>query len=221
MKYVDHLSQESDTGKQRYLAAGEPIRLSAPVPMLVQSKDPLGYAFRESHLSSDLGAALATRLDEFGGVLSTVLQNIQDAAKSLGKARLHAGVADDEPEDLGETAVNQLEVAFEIQIIREIEFADARGIAATPEILQQERVIEITQLNVIEADFAADMHADVTAPDAMPLRLPLGHIERFAQSLDDFRQADLNARHKLDLVDSRTLVEEGCRRIEQPTSAQK
>ncbi|MNT63116.1 hypothetical protein D3C72_2009010 [compost metagenome] len=95
-----------------------------------------------------------------------------------------------EPEDLRQRAVDDLEVLLEGQVVGQIELADAGGIAGAAEILEQQGVVEIMQRLVGKAEFAADRRADPAAADAMTGRLALGHVERHAQRLDDFRKSD-------------------------------
>jgi hypothetical protein len=51
--------------------------------------------------------------------------------------------AQHEVDHLGEGAIHQLEVALEVKIVGEIELADTGGIAAAPQILEQQSVVEI------------------------------------------------------------------------------
>lgn len=94
-------------------------------------------------------------------------------------------MAEHEAQHLAETAVDQLEVALEGQIVGHVELADPGCIAAAAEILEQQRVVELLQFVIGHADLAADMGADVADADAVAGRLALGQVERLAQRLDD------------------------------------
>ena len=53
---------------------------------------------------------------------------------------------EDEAQHLRQAVVELLEVPLEIEIVGQIELADARGVAAAAEILQQQRVVEVAQV---------------------------------------------------------------------------
>ena len=74
----------------------------------------------------------------------------------------------------------QFVAEYEGKIVGQIDLADARRIAAAAEVFQEQRVIEILQGAVGQAELAADMGADIAGADAMAGRLPLGEIERLS-----------------------------------------
>jgi len=100
-------------------------------------------------------------------------------------------VGQHEAERLRKAAVDLLEVVLEGQIVGQIELADARRIAAAAEIFEQQRVVQLPDPALVEADFLADLHADPAAADAMTLRLPLGQVQRVAERTEQFGQPDL------------------------------
>ena len=124
-----------------------------------------------------------------------------DKREALGKAGLHPRVTDDKSQNLAQASVHEVEVMFEAEIISEIEFADSCGIAAAAEIFQEERVIKVAQRIIVEADLATNMRTNIAASDAMTFRLPFRHIERFAQRLDNLRQANPNTSHHVPLLE--------------------
>ena len=96
-----------------------------------------------------------------------------------------------EAKHLRQAAVQQLEVLLERQVIGQIEFADARGIAAAAEILEQQGVVQILELGLRQAELAADVDADPAAPHAVARRLALGQVQRPAERAENFGQTDL------------------------------
>ena len=92
---------------------------------------------------------------------------------------------------LRQVVAHPLEVAFELQIVREVELTNARRIAATAQVFEQQGVVELPELVFIQTDFTPNVHADPAAPDAVPLRLPFGDVERITQRADQFRQFEV------------------------------
>ena len=142
--------------------------------------------FGEPHLARDLGAAMAARFDQFLGDLAAVLEDVDQRAKPLGQSGLHSGMRQDEAQHLRQAAVDGLEVALEGEVVGQIELADARRIAAAAEILQQQRVVELPDLALAQADLAADVDADPAAAHAMPGRLAFDHVQRVAERAEKF-----------------------------------
>src|SRR5690606_18831788 len=120
------------------------------VPVFVQREDAGGDLFTETQLTSDVRPPMATGLDQFVGYLIAVAKDVKQAAKTPKQIRLQAGVAQHEVDHLGERAIHQLEVAFEVKIVGEIEFADTGRIAAAPQILEQRHVIEVMTQSSIQ-----------------------------------------------------------------------
>ncbi|MNL55589.1 hypothetical protein D3C87_1790120 [compost metagenome] len=58
------------------------------------------------------------------------------------------------------------------------------------------------------------MGADIATADAVAFRLALRHVESLAQSLDNFRQPDMDARHELNPVEVMTISGQRFRTIE-------
>lgn len=80
---------------------------------------------------------MTTGLDQFVGNLVAVAKDMKQAAKTSQQIRLQAGVAQHKVDYLGEGAIHQFEIAFEVKIVGEIELADTGSIAAAPKILKQ------------------------------------------------------------------------------------
>ncbi len=100
-------------------------------------------------------------------------------------------MAKDETQRLREAAVDLLEIVFEGQIVGQVELADARRIAAAAEILEQQGVVELRQIGFRRGRFAADMHSDPAAANAVAGRLALGHVQRMAERAQQLGQPNL------------------------------
>ena len=109
------------------------------------------------------------------------MQDFHDRTEALGEAGFQSRVRQHETQRLRQTAVDILEVVFEGEVVGQIELADARGVAAAAEVLEQQRVIEFPQFVIGEAGLAADMDADPAAAHAMTGGLALGHVERVTE----------------------------------------
>ena len=116
--------------------------------MLIQTNDALCDVFRKSHLSRNVRAALTPCLYKISGNLAPIFKNIEEAAKTFSKTGLGPGVADHELQDLPQASIDQLEVVFKADVIRQIKLANTRSVAAAAEILQQKCVVEVVQLLV-------------------------------------------------------------------------
>lgn len=93
---------------------------------------------------------------------------------------------EDEPQSLRQAAVNGFSVAFECQVVGQIELANPRRIAAAAEILHQQRIVKFPDFLLVQSDFAADVDADPAAAYAMPGRLAFDQIERMAERPEQF-----------------------------------
>jgi len=113
------------------------------------------------------------------------------ALKALRQACPQAGVGQHEAKRLGKAAVDLFEVVLEGQIVSQIELADARGIAAAAKIFEQQRVVQLPDPALIEADFLTDLYADPAAADAMAVGLPLGQVQNMAKRTEQLGQPDL------------------------------
>jgi hypothetical protein len=90
-----------------------------------------------------------------------------------------------------QAAVEQLEVALELQIVGEVELADPGGIAAAAQVFEQQGVIQLSSLRCGQADFAADRHADPGAAHAVAFGLALGHVERVTEGAHQFGEFEI------------------------------
>jgi hypothetical protein len=63
----------------------------------------------------------------------------------------------------GKSSADGLEVPLELQIVGQIELANARGITAASQVLQQQRVVQLPLLTLGEPNLAANVHADPAA----------------------------------------------------------
>ena len=109
------------------------------------------------------------------------LHRADQRARARGEAGTHAGVAEHEAQRLRQAAVDLLDVAFEGDVVGEIELADTRRVAAAAEVLQQQRIVELPDLGFAETDLAADVDADPAAAHAMAGRLAFHQIQRIAE----------------------------------------
>jgi hypothetical protein len=149
--------------------------------MLVEALDSLCHGFGKTHHAGDLGPALTAGLHQLARHLAAVLEGAHDGAEALCEPSLQSGMGQHEAERLRQAAVDQLEIALEDPIIGKIELADAGGIAAAADVLQEQGVVEFRQVGIAQADLPADMHSDPAAAHAMPSWLAFGQIERMAE----------------------------------------
>jgi hypothetical protein len=94
-----------------------------------------------------------------------------------------------EAQHLRQAFVHRLDVPLEFDVVDEEELADAGGIAAAADILEQKRIIKVRHLFGRKPDRLPDMHADPTAADTVPRRLALGHVQCVAEGAQKFRYA--------------------------------
>ena len=86
------------------------------------------------------------------------MEDVDERAEPLGQARPSGRYATSTKRSAcGRLPSIDLEVVLEGEIVGQIQLADARRVAAAAEILQQQRVIELGDLGVAEADFPADV----------------------------------------------------------------
>ncbi|WP_304941565.1 hypothetical protein [Marinobacterium rhizophilum] len=95
-------------------------------------------------------------------------------------------MAHDELKYLGQAAVDCFEVVLEAQVVGGIKLADARGIAAAPQVLQQQGVIQLPLIGLRHANLTSDMHANPAAAHAVAPGLTLGHIQGMAEGAEEF-----------------------------------
>ena len=195
MKHVDDLRQQGDARKQGDRLACQLVRLALTIMVFIEAVDTLRHGFRKAQQTGDVGAALAARGDQVLRNLRPVAQNRHHGAEAFGQPRLQARVLEDEFQHLRQAVAHRLEALLERQIVRQVQLADARRIAAAAQILEQQGVVQIPQVFIGHAQFASHMHADPAAADAMAFRLPFRDVERLAQGADQFG--------KLDAVDGR------------------
>ena len=186
MEHIDHLGQQRDAGNDRDGFASELGRLALAVEMFIERIDALRHGFWETQQARDVRATLAARGDQALCDLGSVAQDRHDAAKAFRQPGLQPGVLEHEAEHLRQAVAHGLEIALEIQIVGEIELADASRVAAAAEVLQQQCVRQLPQLLLGETDGAADVHANPATTHAMSRRLALGDVERIAQRPDQF-----------------------------------
>ena len=190
MKHVDHLCQQGNARKQGNRLPCQLVRLALAIVVFVEAVDALSHGFRKAQQARDVGAALAARGDQLLCDVRAVAQDRHHGAEALGQARLQARVLEDEFEHLRQAVAHRLEALFERQIIRQVELADARGIAAAAQVLQQQGVIQIPQVFIRHAQFASHVHADPATADAMAFWLSLRDVQGLAQGGDQFGKPD-------------------------------
>ena len=78
---------------------------------------------------------MAARLDQLAGDLLVVLEDPDHGSKPLRHARAPRGLREREAQCGAEQAVDELEVVLEGAIVRQEEFADARGVRRAAEVL--------------------------------------------------------------------------------------
>ena len=166
------------------------------IEVLVEAADPRGDAVTEAQSPRDFRTARAARLDQLVGDLDAVAQDVRDAAQPAGKTGIQAGVTEHEAEHVGQSVAHGLVVAPEGEIVGQVELADARGVAAAAEVLEQQRVVEIAQGGDIQADRLADVHADPAHADAVAFRLTFGQVERMAERAHELREPHCRQRRR-------------------------
>jgi len=193
MEHVDHLSQQSDSSEQGNPGTGEASGLPLPVPVLVEIENAGRDGFGKPHLPHDVRTAMTAGLDQFAADLLPLGQSDDHGPESLGEIGLQPGMLEDETKHLRQAVIDDLDVALERDVVGQKQLADARGIAAAADILEQERVIEIAHLAVGQAEFLPDIHSNPTATDAVAFRLAFGQVERVAQCTDQFSLGKLTS----------------------------
>jgi hypothetical protein len=188
LKHIRNLRQQRDPRIDRDRVSSQTERLATAVPMLVQILDTLRHRLRETHFSRDLRATMATSIHEFPSNLAAREKYLNQCPESLGEAGFQPGVRQHKAQSLRQTPIYCLGVVFEGQVIRHKELADAGRVAATSEILQQQRVVELPHLGVAEPNPFGYVHADPAATNAMPLGLPFDEIQSVAESPQEVRQ---------------------------------
>ena len=188
MKYVDHLRQQCDARIERNSCAAQAFRASAAVPMLVQRVYAQRHRFREPQLPRDARAAVAAGLNQLLRDGIAIAHDVEYRGQPFGPACVAAGLLKHETQHLRHIGAHQLVVVLEALVVGEIQLADARGVAAAPEVFQQQRVIQRPDRFFVHAGLAANVHADPAAAYAMALGLSLGQIEGVAQRTQQFSE---------------------------------
>ncbi len=189
VKHVHHLAEQGDTGEERDPLTRQLQRPPFAVPVLIQGEDALSHLVAEAQLASDVRPPVAASLDQLVGYLIPVAKDVEQAAKTPQQIRLQAGVAQHEVDHFGEGAIHQLKVALEVKIVGEIELADAGGIAAAPQILEQQRVVEVVALPGIQSQLLSQTRAYPAAADAVASWLPFRHVQGMAERTNQLCQA--------------------------------
>ncbi len=190
-KHIDHLRQQGQPGVERNVLARQTFGFAAAIPMFIQSVDALGDVFGKAQLPRNVGAALAAGLNEFLRDVTAIAKDVERGAKALGQAAAQTRVIEHEAQHMRQAAVEQLEVALELQIVGEVELADARGIAAAAQVFEQQGVVQLPLLRSGQADFSTDRHADPGAAHAVAFGLALGHVERVTEGAHQFGEFEI------------------------------
>ena len=190
VEHVNDLRDHADAGKGRDRLTLEAQRAAFAVPVLVEIEDALRDLVGKAHLAGDVSTLMASGLDELLDDFAAVEGDAKDGAETLSQTGLHAGMFQNKAEDTGETRVDELEVAFDGNIVSEIELADAGGIRRAADILEQQGVVEIGKLVVGHAQRAADVEADPAAADTVTCGLTFRQIEGVTQGADELGKAD-------------------------------
>jgi len=188
VKHIDHLGQQGNARIERDRLASQALRPALAIEMFVEAVDAGRHAFRKAQQAGDFGAALATGGDQFLGDILAIAKNAQHAAETLGQRCFQAGMAEYETKHLRQAVADRLEIALETEVVGQVQLADARRIAAAAQILEQQRVVQVPQVVIVEAQAAPDVHADPAAAHAMAFRLALGDVERVAERRNQFGQ---------------------------------
>ena len=106
--------------------------------MLVEIFDAVGDRLGETNFAGDVGAAMAARFYQLAGDLAAVLEDVDNGAEPFGEAGFQAGMTEHEAQRLRQTAVDELEVLFEGEIVGQIKLADPRRVAAAAKIVNSD-----------------------------------------------------------------------------------
>jgi hypothetical protein len=74
-----------------------------------------------------------------------------------------------------------MKIPLECDVVSEIEPANARSVAAAPDIFQKEGIIEARKLCFRKPDLAADVETDPAGTDTVAGRMPFANVERITQ----------------------------------------
>ncbi|MEO7365937.1 MAG: hypothetical protein ABIW03_06425 [Sphingomicrobium sp.] len=153
--------------------------------MLIETVNAVAHGIGKTPRLGDIGAAGTARHDQVLGNRVAVLQNIDNCSGAAVERSVARGLACDEVKRRGEAGPDCLEPLLKSQIVGLVQLADPRGIAAAPQILEQQRVIKIVQVAAGKTEGATDMAANPARANAMPGRLTLGDVERIAERADE------------------------------------
>jgi hypothetical protein len=190
MEDIDDLCQQGDPGIYRNILSAGTGRLSTAILVLVEKLDAVGNVLRKPHLSSNVRAAVAARINQLPRNFTAVLKDVQNGAKSFGQSGLETRMGKHEAKSLRQAPVDVLEVLLEREIVSQIKLANSRGIAAASKILEQERIVEVGQFVFTQSDVLADIDANPATPHAMSCGLALCQIECMAQGTEQFCKAN-------------------------------
>lgn len=100
--------------------------------------------------------------------------------ESVNQAGGRACVTQHKTQHLRQRPIDPLEITLEAQVIGLVELANARGVAAATQVFEKQGVVKLSQLGFTQLKALADVHANPAAAHAVPLRLPLGDVQRVA-----------------------------------------
>jgi len=186
---VHHLGQQRNARRQRSGLAGQPVRPAAAVPVSIQAANAHRHRVREAQPARNVGPALAARLGQFVRDLRAVAHDVEHRAQPLRDAHSQSGVRETKCSICGRLKPTVLKSCLNCKVVGQVELADARGVAAAAQVLEQQGVVQRPQVLLAQADGLADMHAEPAAARAMTLGLPFGDGQCMTERADQLRQA--------------------------------
>ena len=132
--------------------------------MLVKGRDRLCDRFRESKLTSDVGATRTTGPYKIGGDRTRVSQDPHDRSGTSGEVLATGCVAQQEVQAGCRARRDQLEVVFKRLVVGLIQFGDPRGVAAAAKVLQKSRIVDRAALGGVQPQYQGDLTRNPACP---------------------------------------------------------
>ncbi len=192
-EHLRGLGQAEDPAEQRDLLAGQPRRIAAAVPVLVERGDRLRRRLVHPHVARHVGPALAAQRRQVAGAVRPVLDQRLDVA-CLGQRRgARRGVAQQVAQRLRRAqVVGRLAVLLDQRVGVPVQRRHLGGVRRAARVLQQQRVEQRRQVPLVEPDLGPEAHPDHAGPLRVSARLALGDVEGVRERRQDLGQAKLH-----------------------------
>ena len=130
---------------------------------------------RKPQTLGDGGAPMAAGCDQAIGDLASVPHDVQDATAAAPASRIAWRCGTERsPSTLGRLSVSGLEIAFELDVVVDVELADPCRVAGTTEILHHHGIVEIAEVLALQPErrcrcaFRSTLNGHNGRPAALP-----------------------------------------------------